>query len=309
MQELVQSTNITFTLTTHCHQSQSPKFCKLSVTSKPTLAEQPLISCCSHFNNHWIYNIVISEFSPVCTLHTAIIHVISVIEQQRLVHNYTIGVKFTYEQYATINQTNAGRFDPRVFVNCLQVTIGIHVYTWDSTIPILLYIILVITLCNVQLWSGLKTLKWPYTWAVPSPVCMCMHAISLKQRLLHLQDCTSCSYISIHTLPLQSIQRCAIVTLSSSPKDWKCESIQQWWLSEKVRFQPPFRCTAVCRHCDICAAQEDRWQWRQRWCTSIPWWLVDGTEAACVLYVWQIPLYWKCCAIHSSIQCRSVWVV
>ena len=29
-------------------------FCKLSVTSKPTLAEQPLISCCSHFNNHWI---------------------------------------------------------------------------------------------------------------------------------------------------------------------------------------------------------------------------------------------------------------
>ena len=29
--------------------------------------------------------------------------------------------KFTYEQYATINQSTAGRFDPRVFVNCLQV--------------------------------------------------------------------------------------------------------------------------------------------------------------------------------------------
>ena len=42
-------------LTSHCHQSQSPTFCKLSVTSKPILAEQPLISCCGHFNNHWIY--------------------------------------------------------------------------------------------------------------------------------------------------------------------------------------------------------------------------------------------------------------
>ena len=53
VQELVQSsTNITFMLTSHCHQSQSPKFCKLSVTSKPTLAEQPLISCCGHFKKH-----------------------------------------------------------------------------------------------------------------------------------------------------------------------------------------------------------------------------------------------------------------
>ena len=30
--------------------------------------------------------------------------------------------KFTDEKYATINQSTAGRFDPRVFVNCLQVT-------------------------------------------------------------------------------------------------------------------------------------------------------------------------------------------
>ena len=32
-----------------------------------------------------------------------------------------IVVKFTDEQYATINESTAGRFDPRVFVNCLQV--------------------------------------------------------------------------------------------------------------------------------------------------------------------------------------------
>ena len=35
--------------------------------------------------------------------------------------------KFTDEQYATINQSTAGRFDPRVFVNCLQV------HTYSST--------------------------------------------------------------------------------------------------------------------------------------------------------------------------------
>ena len=29
--------------------------------------------------------------------------------------------KFTDEQYATINQSTAGRFNLRVFVNCLQV--------------------------------------------------------------------------------------------------------------------------------------------------------------------------------------------
>ena len=32
-----------------------------------------------------------------------------------------IVAKFTDEQYTTINQSTAGRFDPRVFVNCLQV--------------------------------------------------------------------------------------------------------------------------------------------------------------------------------------------
>ena len=30
--------------------------------------------------------------------------------------------EITDEQYTTINQSTAGRFDPRVFVNCLQVT-------------------------------------------------------------------------------------------------------------------------------------------------------------------------------------------
>ena len=29
--------------------------------------------------------------------------------------------KFTVEQYTTVNQSKARRFDPRVFVNCLQV--------------------------------------------------------------------------------------------------------------------------------------------------------------------------------------------
>ena len=32
-----------------------------------------------------------------------------------------IVVKFTDEQYTTINQSTKERFDPRVFVNCLQV--------------------------------------------------------------------------------------------------------------------------------------------------------------------------------------------
>ena len=37
-------------------------------------------------------------------------------------HTYVdIVVKFTDEQYTTINQSTAGRFDPRVIVNCLQV--------------------------------------------------------------------------------------------------------------------------------------------------------------------------------------------
>ena len=46
-------------------------------------------------------------------------------QQQKLNKHSTIpnqvSTKFTYEQYATVNQSNAGRFDPRVFVNCLQV--------------------------------------------------------------------------------------------------------------------------------------------------------------------------------------------
>ena len=36
-------------------------------------------------------------------------------------HSYVdIVAKFTDEQYTTINQSTAGCFDPRVFVNCLQ---------------------------------------------------------------------------------------------------------------------------------------------------------------------------------------------
>ena len=35
-------------------------------------------------------------------------------------HSCVDNSEFTDEQYATINQSTAGRFDPRVFVNCLQ---------------------------------------------------------------------------------------------------------------------------------------------------------------------------------------------
>ena len=46
--------------------------------------------------------------------------------------------KFTYEQYATINQSNAGCFDPRVFVNCnemllrncCQMLLHAMIYSW-----------------------------------------------------------------------------------------------------------------------------------------------------------------------------------
>ena len=44
---------------------------------------------------------------------------------QSMVHHFlystSVVAKFTDEQYTTINQLTAGRFDPRVFVNCLQV--------------------------------------------------------------------------------------------------------------------------------------------------------------------------------------------
>ena len=36
-------------------------------------------------------------------------------------NNVSLVGKFTDEQYTTINQSTAGRFNPRVFVNCLQV--------------------------------------------------------------------------------------------------------------------------------------------------------------------------------------------
>ena len=37
---------------------------------------------------------------------------------------YIYLVKFTDEQYTAINQSTAGRFDPRVFVNCLHIPIN-----------------------------------------------------------------------------------------------------------------------------------------------------------------------------------------
>ena len=38
----------------------------------------------------------------------------------------TLVVKFTDEQYTTINQSRAGHFDLRVFVNCLQAATSIN---------------------------------------------------------------------------------------------------------------------------------------------------------------------------------------
>ena len=48
-----------------------------------------------------------------------------------------IVVKFTDEQYTTINQSTAGRFDPRVFVNCLQdhQRVNIHSFHGTNTMP------------------------------------------------------------------------------------------------------------------------------------------------------------------------------
>ena len=43
-----------------------------------------------------------------------------------------IVAKFTNEQYTTINQSTAGRFDPRVFVNCLLVEGNVLLVYWSS---------------------------------------------------------------------------------------------------------------------------------------------------------------------------------
>ena len=48
------------------------------------------------------------------------IYVVDAVEAHSCVD---IVAKFTHEQYTTINQSTAGRFDPRVFVNtCKQLT-------------------------------------------------------------------------------------------------------------------------------------------------------------------------------------------
>ena len=41
---------------------------------------------------------------------------------QRLIVAFILVAKFTDEQYTTIIQSRAGRFDPRVFVPCKQLT-------------------------------------------------------------------------------------------------------------------------------------------------------------------------------------------
>jgi len=46
---------------------------------------------------------------------------VSAIGQNSMLRLLCLVVTFTDEQYTTINQSTAGRFDPRVFVNCLQL--------------------------------------------------------------------------------------------------------------------------------------------------------------------------------------------
>ena len=45
-----------------------------------------------------------------------------------------IVAKFTDGQYTTINQPTAERFDPRVFVNCLQVSKQLTKVMWQGGI-------------------------------------------------------------------------------------------------------------------------------------------------------------------------------
>ena len=45
---------------------------------------------------------------------------------------FTIVAKFTDEQYTTINQSTAGRFDPSVFVNCLLYCIRMYICIYPS---------------------------------------------------------------------------------------------------------------------------------------------------------------------------------
>ena len=55
---------------------------------------------------------------PYNTTHTNHTHTMML---KSLIVALILVAKFTDEQYTTINQSTAGHFDPRVFVNCLQV--------------------------------------------------------------------------------------------------------------------------------------------------------------------------------------------
>ena len=64
--------------------------------------------------------------------------------------------KFTDEQYTTINQSTAGRFDPRVFVNCLQVETCCErrLFIWLQSGDV---INMCVNKVNIMIGSGTKT--------------------------------------------------------------------------------------------------------------------------------------------------------
>ena len=67
-----------------------------------------------------------------------------------------IVAKFTDEQCTTINQSTAGRFDPRVFVNCLQVEICCErrLFIWLQSGDV---INMCVNKVNIMNGSGTKT--------------------------------------------------------------------------------------------------------------------------------------------------------
>ena len=81
---------------------------------------QTAVSAMEAFSCYWLQLTSILPFT--CTSFVSLYIATIIHIRPRLL--ILVG-KFTDEQYRTVNQSTAGRFDPRVFVNCLQVTLGL----------------------------------------------------------------------------------------------------------------------------------------------------------------------------------------
>ena len=91
-------------------------------TNKQALSSmnQTAVSAMEAFSCYWLQLTSILPFT--CTSFVSLYIVTIIHIRPRLL---ILVAKFTDEQYTLlINQSNAGCFDPRVFVNCLQVTLG-----------------------------------------------------------------------------------------------------------------------------------------------------------------------------------------